>query len=213
MVRGHIDRSREYDDNLHHLVFSVQDSGIGVTAQGEGKLFQLFSQCDTSTTRVFGGTGLGLAISKRLVEMMGGRIWYENRGKGATFVFSIIANRVETKLQAPTAPKIPSAYISGKPSTLRNVVVERLESLGACITITDQFEPERISDHYCSIVVNGEDVEWMSQCLPANSRVLAISRNIMVSERLPAGLSFLRKPLKLRRLTHYLASIFTVLAI
>ncbi|WP_338540675.1 response regulator [Paenibacillus tundrae] len=89
----------EEKDGRMTLEFAVKDTGIGISADKVDRLFQPFSQLDTSMTRKYGGTGLGLAICRTLVEMMGGHIHLDTSEKlGATFVFTIQAQRyVETE--------------------------------------------------------------------------------------------------------------------
>jgi signal transduction histidine kinase len=75
-----------------HFNVSVSDTGPGIPAEHQGRIFEQFQQVDNSNTRAKGGTGLGLAIAKQIVEMHGGRIWVESRlGKGSTFQMEIPA--------------------------------------------------------------------------------------------------------------------------
>ncbi len=83
-------RLMEEESGLCTLLFEVADTGIGISQEQQDYLFSPFSQADSSTSRKFGGSGLGLVISKRIVEMMGGRIWLKSElGKGTSFFFTV----------------------------------------------------------------------------------------------------------------------------
>jgi CheY-like chemotaxis protein len=88
------------------LRFTVSDTGIGIPGEKLGQVFERFTQADSSTTRRFGGSGLGLTISRRLVELMGGRIWVESEvGKGSVFAFAV-PFEISATINRPTAAPV-----------------------------------------------------------------------------------------------------------
>ncbi len=90
------------EPGLLHL--AVRDTGIGIPADRMDRLFEEFSQVDSSTTRKYGGTGLGLAVSKRLAELMGGSMWVESAaGEGSTFHFTIAAEPADVPSRSAAA--------------------------------------------------------------------------------------------------------------
>ncbi len=98
------------------LLFAVRDTGIGIAPDALARLFQPFSQVDASTSRRFGGTGLGLVISKRLVEMMGGRLWVESQeAQGSTFYFTILVEVVGTSRSPFASHQAKSSVVPAAP--------------------------------------------------------------------------------------------------
>ncbi len=110
-------RAKPLADAKVGLTFAVRDTGIGLSPQAIGRLFQSFSQADVSTTRKYGGTGLGLAISKRLAEMMGGTMWVESAGPGtgSTFFCTIEVEVAEAPPSKRSAvPSVMHDEVRGK---------------------------------------------------------------------------------------------------
>jgi PAS domain S-box-containing protein len=114
------------------LKFSVHDTGIGMTPEQQAKLFQTFSQADSSTTRKYGGTGLGLSISKQLVELMGGEIGVDSEyGIGSTFTFTVAMGlgaeaEIKTFDTTPELKHMRVAVVDDSP-TSREILTTYLE--------------------------------------------------------------------------------------
>jgi signal transduction histidine kinase/CheY-like chemotaxis protein len=102
-------------EGITRVRFEVQDSGIGVTGEQKARIFEAFSQADTSITRKYGGTGLGLTISSRFIELMGGQLdLHSEPGEGTTFFFTIDFEEIE----------VPNESVKGTFSSVNALILE-----------------------------------------------------------------------------------------
>ena len=126
-----------------NLRTEISDSGIGISKEQQGRLFMSFNQADASISQKFGGTGLGLAISKRIVELMGGKIWIESElGRGAKFIFTIKAKIAEggagVKLLDSIDREKVRVLVADDSEEIRNYFANVMKTLNlACETVSD----------------------------------------------------------------------------
>lgn len=143
-VNVSIKKKLQRDDKIE-LLFAVSDTGIGVSKEEKSRLFKTFSQVDSSITRNFGGAGLGLVISKKLVEMMGGRMWVESdKGKGSTFYFTIEAIKGEKSEVTPLFQPVMTKSVQKMKILLaeddnvnQTVIARMLRKHGYCVDIAN----------------------------------------------------------------------------
>jgi signal transduction histidine kinase/CheY-like chemotaxis protein len=209
--------------NAVMLRFAVEDTGIGLSEEEVGRLFQSFQQADMSSTRRFGGTGLGLATSRKLAELMGGEVGVQSQaGAGSTFWCT-----VKLGLGSPTAPLADIASITGARVLLvedndinQIVATHMLEEAGL---VVDVAENGRIA---LDMLVNDTwDLVLMDMQMPvmdgitatteirrmARHRglpIVAVTANVMPQDRqrcMAAGMNdFLAKPIEPEQLCHVL---------
>jgi PAS domain S-box-containing protein len=208
------------------VLFSVWDTGIGIPADKIDRLFQSFSQVDASTTRKFGGTGLGLAISRKLVELMGGRIWVESEeGRGSGFHFAIPLHEAP-----PPKPLVPNAVLKGKSLLVvaahigvRRMIQGLVQNWGMQVTLagsaTEAMKKARAGQVFDAILIEENLPDQSGKALVQDLFRLRGFSNIpflllttlrqqaAYGQNLPPGfLACLSKPIHFTQLHHVLAS-------
>lgn len=147
------------DDPEQPLIsMAVRDTGIGIPRERQDRLFQSFSQVDSSTTRMYGGTGLGLAISRRLAEAMGGDITVDSTpGAGATFTFTARLRRsTEQEQPTPVPAQLPGtrALVVDDNETNRRILRAQLEGWG--MEVVDHGDPR---EALLAVLTDGLDAD------------------------------------------------------
>ncbi len=199
--------------------FAVRDTGIGISPDRMDKLFQSFNQMEPSTTRLYGGTGLGLAISKKLVEMMGGRIWADSsEGVGSIFHFTIKTAPGQSENQPATvSPRLvgKNVLIVENNKTNRRILRRQVYDWGMIpMTVTSGQEAleyiQRGDDFDIAILdmdlkdMTGLELE--DEIRKYNS-ALPLVLLTSLGKRIPPGHAYLTKPIKPSQLQKVLADL------
>ncbi|WP_373947730.1 response regulator [Vibrio pomeroyi] len=182
------------------LNFAVSDSGIGMTQEQAAKLFNKFTQADSSTTRKYGGTGLGLAISKELSQLMGGDIQVTTElGKGSTFSFTIstqVSHSItQNRVVVPASINHLKVLVVDDNSSARLIVGDILESLKLTPTLSASVDEALVELHTADVNNKPFDLIISDWKMPKRDGVDLL-------EALNHGLSLSKEP-KIMMLTAY----------
>lgn len=157
-----------YKIEYNWMVFFVKDTGIGISEENKDKIFDRFTQIDLSISRGYEGAGLGLSISKGLIELLGGKIWFESQlGSGTQFYFAVPFYQIINKSEIATAPNSNSGAIEIADNRIKVLIAEDDETSRNLITL--------VLKDFCSEILyatNGIDAVNISRQNPDLSLIL-----------------------------------------
>jgi PAS domain S-box-containing protein len=166
------------------LRFSVSDTGIGIAAEAQARIFAPFVQADASMTRQFGGTGLGLTISAQLIALMGGRIWLESSpGRGSTFYFDAVFACPPAPQRAAEPPSLAGPTV-GRPWRPLNILLA--EDMAANQKVVTSMLSRR--GHTVEVVTNGQTALERLQQQPFDIVLMDIQMPSMDGLQATAGI-------------------------
>jgi len=226
----YINISKKYqNEDKTELLFSIRDTGIGISREQASKIFQPFSQADSSTTRKYGGTGLGLSICSKLVKMMGGDLWLESQlGQGATFYFTIETEVINSLTKENTNKQISELenkriLLISDNETVLNIFNKQIVQWGSILVSEPVFDTalENIKNNNFDALIFDLDnkniniFNMLARIKEINDKIPIITLMFLGKKYKSLELikeniyGYINKPIKLTQLQNVLLSIFT----